>query len=173
MLIWQHMTHNARLLTLPGLSRITGSDWTPCGLLSPDCESRESFQNVDQFCPLQMLPIARREFRKKLSRGACVGLLIHLSKSTPSSNSFRSLKSICILYIQQGCQMVYFQTQNPNLGKFWRVLDGKMLLYLMAIWNVLWTFGIFYDHLVHFVFIWYIFSGFGIMHQEKSGNPDI
>jgi hypothetical protein len=21
------------------------------------------------------------------------------------------------------------------------------------------------------VFIWYIFSGFGIMHQEKSGNP--
>jgi hypothetical protein len=22
------------------------------------------------------------------------------------------------------------------------------------------------------VFIWYIFSGFGIMYQEKSGNPD-
>jgi hypothetical protein len=20
----------------------------------------------------------------------------------------------------QGCQMVYFQTQNPNLGKFWK-----------------------------------------------------
>jgi hypothetical protein len=41
----------------------------------------------------------------------------------------------------------------------------------MAIWNILPTFGIFYDHLVQFVFIWYIFSGFGIMHQEKSGNP--
>jgi hypothetical protein len=41
----------------------------------------------------------------------------------------------------------------------------------MAIWNILQTFGIFYDHLVHFVFIWYIFSGFGIMYQEKSGNP--
>jgi hypothetical protein len=27
----------------------------------------------------------------------------------------------------------------------------------MAIWNILWRFGIFYDHLVHFVFIWYIF----------------
>jgi hypothetical protein len=26
--------------------------------------------------------------------------------------------------------------------------------------------------LVHFVFIWYIFSSFGIMLQEKSGNPD-
>jgi hypothetical protein len=27
----------------------------------------------------------------------------------------------------------------------------------MAIWNILPKFGIFYDHLVHFVFIWYIF----------------
>jgi hypothetical protein len=42
-------------------------------------------------------------------------------------------------------------------------------------------FNIFYGHLeyftdiwdilVQFVFIWYILSGFGIMHQEKSGNP--
>jgi hypothetical protein len=70
----------------------------------------------------------------------------------------------------QGCQMVCFQTKNPNLGKFWRALDGKMLIYFMANWNILRTFGIFYVHLVEFVFIWYIFSGFGIMHQEKSGN---
>jgi hypothetical protein len=27
----------------------------------------------------------------------------------------------------------------------------------MAIWNILWTFGIFYNHLVHSVFIWNIF----------------
>jgi hypothetical protein len=27
------------------------------------------------------------------------------------------------------------------------------------------------EHLVHFVLIWYIFSGFGSMYQEKSGNP--
>jgi hypothetical protein len=24
---------------------------------------------------------------------------------------------------QQGCQMVYFQTKNPDLGKFWRALE--------------------------------------------------
>jgi hypothetical protein len=65
----------------------------------------------------------------------------------------------------QGCQMVSFQTKNPNLGKFWKALDWKMLIYLMAIWNILQTFGIFYGHLVHFVFIWYIFPGFGIMSQ--------
>jgi hypothetical protein len=27
----------------------------------------------------------------------------------------------------QGCQI--FQTKNPNLGKFWRALDGKMFVY--------------------------------------------
>jgi hypothetical protein len=37
--------------------------------------------------------------------------------------------------------------------------------------HILQTFGIFDDHLVHFVFIWYIFSGLGIMYREKSGNP--
>jgi hypothetical protein len=46
--------------------------------------------------------------------------------------------------------------------------------------------GIFYDHLVYFVafwvcifcghslysmVIWYIFPRFGMLHQEKSGNP--
>jgi hypothetical protein len=35
----------------------------------------------------------------------------------------------------------------------------------MSIWKIYQRFGIFYDNLVHF-------SGFGIMYQEKSGNPD-
>jgi hypothetical protein len=30
----------------------------------------------------------------------------------------------------------------------------------------------FFDHLAHCMFNWYIFSGFGVMRQEKSGNPD-
>jgi hypothetical protein len=43
--------------------------------------------------------------------------------------------------------MVYFQTKNPNLGKFWRALDRKMLKYLFtAILNILQTLGICYDH---------------------------
>jgi hypothetical protein len=39
----------------------------------------------------------------------------------------------------------------------------------MTIWNILGTFGIFYDHLVHFVFVWYIFSR--LEYQEETGNP--
>jgi hypothetical protein len=38
------------------------------------------------------------------------------------------------------------------------------LEYNTAIWDVLCPFGTFYAHLVHF-------SGFGILCQEKSGNP--
>jgi hypothetical protein len=66
----------------------------------------------------------------------------------------------------QGCQMVYFQTKNPNVGSFWRALDWKMFIYFMAIWNILRTFGKFYDHLGNFVLIWYIFSGFGVTRQQ-------
>jgi hypothetical protein len=49
--------------------------------------------------------------------------------------------------LQKGCQMVCFQTKHPNLGKFWRVLQ----------W------------IVRGNFIY--FSRFGILYQEKSGNP--
>jgi hypothetical protein len=49
-----------------------------------------------------------------------------------------------------GCQMDCFQTKNPNLGKIWRVLQWKMLVYFMAIlvyfmamWSILWPFCLF------------------------------
>jgi hypothetical protein len=33
-------------------------------------------------------------------------------------------------------------------------------------------YGVIYGHLRNFLTIWYIFSGFGLTHEEKSGNPD-
>jgi hypothetical protein len=68
--------------------------------------------------------------------------------------------------IDQGCQMVYFQTKNSNFGKFLRALDWRMLIHLIAIWNILMISGKFYDNLVHLGQIWYIFSGFGITYQQ-------
>jgi hypothetical protein len=82
--------------------------------------------------------------------------------------------------------MAYFQTKNPNLGKFWRDLKWKMFVYFVAIWYILWPFGIVCGHLVYFVsilsillpfgiFYGYlvdIFPRFGTLHQEKSGSPD-
>jgi hypothetical protein len=51
---------------------------------------------------------------------------------------------------KQGCQMAYFQTKNPDLGKIWRALEWKMLECFMVIWYILWPFG-------NLVVIWYIF----------------
>jgi hypothetical protein len=56
--------------------------------------------------------------------------------------------------IYRDCQMVYFQTKNPNLGKFWRVLQWKMYANVVAIRSILQPFG--------------IFSLFGMLYQEKS-----
>jgi hypothetical protein len=41
----------------------------------------------------------------------------------------------------KGCQLVYFQTKNPNLVKFWRFLQCKMFVYFMAFWSILRPFG--------------------------------
>jgi hypothetical protein len=46
--------------------------------------------------------------------------------------------------------MVYFKTQNPNLGIFWRALEWKMLVCFITIWNILQPFGKIYGHLVYF-----------------------
>jgi hypothetical protein len=90
--------------------------------------------------------------------------------------------------------MEYFQTKDPILGKFWRVLQWKMSVYLMAIWyislpigkvnghlvhfvviwNILWSFGTFCGHLEHFVIIWNILWSFGIFFLGLvycTGNP--
>jgi hypothetical protein len=48
----------------------------------------------------------------------------------------------------QGCQMVCFHSKTPNLGIFLRALEWKMLVYFLALWNVLRQFGLFCGHLV-------------------------
>jgi hypothetical protein len=73
--------------------------------------------------------------------------------------------------------MVYFQTKIPiwiNFGGHWIGKAGY----------ILWSFGMFYGHLLSFMAIcyvlwpfgnlkaiWYIFPRFGKLCQEKSGNP--
>jgi hypothetical protein len=68
--------------------------------------------------------------------------------------------------------MVYFQTKNPNFGQILECLAmkdvGKFyshLVHFSAISYILWPFGIFVVILVYF-------SRFGILYEEKSGNPE-
>jgi hypothetical protein len=69
--------------------------------------------------------------------------------------------------------MVYFETKNPTLGKLWKVLQWEMLVYLMAIWSILQSFGMFCGHLVFFIVDLVYFSRFGMLCQEKSGNHEV
>jgi hypothetical protein len=64
-----------------------------------------------------------------------------------------------------------FSNQNPNLGKFWRDLQWKMLVYFTSILFILRPFGLLCGHSVYFMVIWYILSRFGMLYQEKYGNP--
>jgi hypothetical protein len=72
--------------------------------------------------------------------------------------------------------LAYFRTQNPNLGKFKRILQWKMY--------ILWQFGLYYGRVVCFVAIWDILRPFGIFYgyfgiyfsvlvcfTKISGNP--
>jgi hypothetical protein len=90
-------------------------------------------------------------------------------------------------FSDRGCQMICFQTKNPNFGsiseglgtenvfKFYDHLEylfyGHLLLF-MAVWYSLWSFrivcgkiGLVCGHLVYFLpnLVW--------LDQEKSGNP--
>jgi hypothetical protein len=60
--------------------------------------------------------------------------------------------------------MVYFQTKNPILGKF---LDGLRMENVGLFCRHLEYFT--YGHLIYFMVIF--FTVFGILCQEKSGNP--
>jgi hypothetical protein len=46
-----------------------------------------------------------------------------------------------------------------------------MLAYIMDILYSLRPIGIVYAYWVYFKVIWYIFPNFGMLYQEKSGNP--
>jgi hypothetical protein len=80
--------------------------------------------------------------------------------------------------------MVYFKTKNSNLGKFWRAIEWKMLVYVTAIWHTLWPFakmyghlvkcmviGKMYGHLVKCMVIWCSLWSFGMFGPRKIWQP--
>jgi hypothetical protein len=65
-----------------------------------------------------------------------------------------------------------FKPKIPIWVNFGAPYIGKCLYISWPFWNILRTWWIFYyGNLLHLVLIWCIFSGFGILYREKSGNP--
>jgi hypothetical protein len=102
--------------------------------------------NIFQSRALQNLPKLGFLVRKETIWQPC---FVASYETTPIHSYFR-VNVRLIATSEQGCQMVYFRTKNPNLGKFWRALDWKVLIYLMANWNSLWALGIFWSILCSF-----------------------
>jgi hypothetical protein len=99
------------------------------------------------------MPFPRRERKKNLNISAVSQTLLQ--------TFFRKKIVYPFAAEVQGCQMVYFQTKNSNLGKLWRVLQW-MLDYVMDIWSIFRPF-------------YYILGPFGYNLYppvlEKYGNP--
>jgi hypothetical protein len=58
--------------------------------------------------------------------------------------------------------------------QFWKIFEGlpmENVGIFMSFGSISRPFGIFCGHLVYLKVIWYIFPRFGMLHQEKSGNP--
>jgi hypothetical protein len=60
---------------------------------------------------------------------------------------------------RQGCQMVCFQTEIPNLTKFGGPWNRKCCyMYFMTVWNTLRPFGIVCGHLIYYFSLWYVWT---------------
>jgi hypothetical protein len=136
-------------------------------ILTPDEEVSNTARNVDDSCK------HRKDFFKSAPVVLRCPCSAKISTSRYTDVQIRTSFFLTSDSLHQGCQMVCFQTKIPILGKFWRVLKWKILVYFMTIWSILLLLEIFYVHLVYFVVIWYNFSRFGILYEEESGNPGL
>jgi hypothetical protein len=60
---------------------------------------------------------------EKSGQGMCATFVIHIQTKVNNRPSHNLVTLAAGSAVEQGCQMVYFQTKNPNLGKFWRGME--------------------------------------------------
>jgi hypothetical protein len=98
-------------------------------------------------------------------------ILVYCNKKSgnPDVNHPRSILRVMLCAVKQGCQMVYFHTKNTKLRTFWRALQWKMLVNVIAIWCIWRLLTILYRHLVYLMVIWYILSVL-VCRTKKTGN---
>jgi hypothetical protein len=117
--------------------------------------------------------------RKKLSfyKTLPVKMSQVVHKASFLSSALRALKYVPnfkltdLQLVVRAASWYIFTPKITILGKFWRALEWKMLVYFMPIWNILRAFGICYGHLVILWHFCIYFPHFGTLCRDKSGNP--
>jgi uncharacterized membrane protein len=61
---------------------------------------------------------------------------------------------------------------KSQFGNVFRVLLWNLLVYFMVIWSILQLCGRYLCTHVYIVWLFGTFPPFGMLHREKSGNPD-
>jgi hypothetical protein len=103
-----------------------------------------------------------------------LSLFTHLSSiPCPKISSFAKRTFVLNHFLRQaGLPDGIFSNQNPNLGKFWRDFQLKVLVYF-------WPLGLIHSHLVYiicghleyFTVVWYIFPPFWYVVPRKIWQP--
>jgi hypothetical protein len=85
------------------------------------------------------------------------------SPDTPKKHFFAEERRVARWHI--------FKPKIPIWVNFWRVLKWKRLEYFMAIRPIVGLFGIFCSHVLHLWSFERFLPIFGMLYEEKSGNP--
>jgi hypothetical protein len=101
-------------------------------------------------CTQECMHVFRKLYPRKYARASkivpmyictyvCTYVFRKLSYLSRYVHCKRRCKFSVIPHLKQGCKMVYFHTKTPNLGMVWKVLEWKMFVYFMTIWNNTYT----------------------------------
>jgi hypothetical protein len=114
------------------------------------------YVHVNKFSPY--VPSRSKNFRST-----------NLGVGENTKHRFSTKKMLCI----SSCKLLpglpdgIFSNQNTNLGKFWSVLQWKMLVYFMAIWYILRNLRSL-AYFVEFKIISIFFPFWYVVHTEKN-----
>jgi hypothetical protein len=90
----------------------------------------------------------------------------HLKRDPSARPSFSSREPLRRHCFAKHSWLIFKPPPQKNLGKFWRALEWKILVYFgMVIWNILRLFGTIYGYWVMWYFVY--FPRFGIMCQAN------
>jgi hypothetical protein len=112
----------------------------------------------------------RCSFPKNICRN-CANILVLVLRflwSAPVDKLTKRWKILSRIHHRSHSRVARWHIFKPNLGKFWRDLQWKMLINvnistsiykheIMASWSILQQYGILCGHLVDFMLVWYIF----------------